>query len=419
VLPLVAVSLEHEHPAAGFGPVCERGGVTDAGFPVALISPCELANTHGTGVQMLRLFGDGPRRFVHVHWASHSTLAGQRPDSQWLREPTPWPWRTGRRFIRRVRDRVGLSWWPGGVVNARRFRRLVQSLKHRPQAAYVVVSGEDDARRALSLLDLFGIAPVPHVWDLDRDELEPSTMPALGELLRRAPRVLALNESIAEQLRRFGSFSVDVVPFVSGHSAGSGWREPVLVLSGSLGPRPHNGHLPIVAEALRQLRADCPAVRAVYFGAHSHRIPHELRSEIEDLGLISDDACGDVLARARLACLVTPDGNSCWDRHSIPSRIADYLACGLPILAMITRGNATHDLLSDPALRNAVRFTETADELVDAARVWLAEEPAWARASADAVTFAERHFSLAVVRNRVNDALAGAAATRCASTGSR
>lgn len=375
---------------------------------IALISPCELANTHGTGVQMLRVFGDRSRPFVHLHWKSHSGLPSQTAASHWLREPSPWPWRTGRGFAGRLSDRFALTWWPHGVVNVGRFEGLLRGLPTRPRVAYVVVCGEDDARRALSLLDVLGTPPVTHVVDLDRVELEPATMPAFGELLRRSPCVLALNESIAGQLARFRPASVEVVPFSFGYSGTAGPREDLIVLSGSLGPNPCNAHLHAAAEALRLVRARRPSARAVYFGAHSRSLPPDLRGEVKDLGLVSNASCGEVLGRARLAYLLTPDGNSSWDRHSIPSRIADYLACGLPILAMITRGNATHALLSDPALQPAVRFPTTAAELADATHDWIVNETAWTTASTAAAAYAHSHFSLDIARSRIDAALARA-----------
>jgi hypothetical protein len=373
---------------------------------IVLISPCELANTHGTGVQMLRLFGGRSRPFIHLHWASHSGLPSQSAASHWLREPSPWPWRTGRGFAGRFRDRFALTWWPRGVVNVGRFEGLLRGLPARPRVAYVVVCGEGDARRALSLLDVLGTPSVTHVVDLDRDELEPAAMPAFAELLRRSPRVLALNESIARQLERFRPASVEVVPFSCGYSGTAGPREDLIVLSGSLGPNPRNAHLHAAAEALRLVRVSRPSARAVYFGAHSRSLPPDLRSEVEDLGLVSDAACGEVLGRARLAYLLTPDGNSSWDRHSIPSRIADYLGCGLPILAMITRGNATHALLSEPALQPAVRFPTSAADLADATHEWIVDDTAWTAASAAAVAYANAHFSLDTVRSRIDAALA-------------
>jgi hypothetical protein len=291
-------------------------------------------------------------------------------------------------------------------VNSSRFRLLLGRLSSRPTVAYVVVSGEDDARRAVSLLDVLDVPVMTHVMDLDRDELAPENMPSLGELLRRSHRIFALNALIAEQLRRFDPSHLEILHFSSAPIIEQSIeRDDLLVLSGSWGPHAVNRNAPMLAEALARLRQRRPTLRAIYFGAQSHRIPPTLVPFLEDRGFLTDAACASLLARARIAVLMTPDGGSSWDRYSIPSRIADYLANGLPIIAAITGDNATCDLLNDRNLSKAVQLVDNATTLVDRAESWLDDTASWCAASESARAFASATFCCSSIRSRIHEAL--------------
>jgi hypothetical protein len=131
---------------------------------------------------------------------------------------------------------------------------------------------------------------------------------------------------------------------------------------------------------------------------------------VNDHGYLRDDLDFQrVLLDCHLAFLPGPSEDDHFARYSIPSRTADFLTAGLPMLACVARQSATGQFLA-PLVPNAVRLARSPEELVAGMRAFLHDEADWQSASDLARDFAARRLSMDAVRSVVLNELAGAAA---------
>ncbi len=112
-----------------------------------------------------------------------------------------------------------------------------------------------------------------------------------------------------------------------------------------------------------------------------------------------------LLARCHVAFLSGPLELDRFGKFSIPSRIADYLGVGLPVLACVGEGTAMQRFLQ-PLVPDAVRYTRTPEALL-AALADFREPAAWDRAHQVGRAFAVANLDIRRVRSLVRDTLAG------------
>lgn len=376
---------------------------------VCLLSGAALSSTHGTGAQMLRVFSSPLFSTHHLYWRSTKYGRSEVVNSYLLEDPL-WRWRKGGRHITRVKAALRLLWWYGNAVSKPKLRALLREKGVACDVAYVVVSDETEAMRALSLLAVLGCPYVVHLMDLEHEEgLDPASMPGYGKLLGGAARVLALNEALAAEARKFPGVDVRVVAF--GHALtpdvarALSPQGPVrLLLSGNIHPL----GVQALAEALPLLAAQVPQLEIVYAGGASHVLPSALRRIARDCGYLAADEYERLVGTCHLAYLTGPDQANHLSRFSIPSRLADYLMYGLPTLGFILPGSAA-DHFTRPLVPDVVRVTLTPPTIADAVFDWTSSPARWQAASRRAREFAARYLSLDAVRAQVFAALRDAA----------
>ncbi len=376
---------------------------------VCLISGAALSATHGTGAQMLRVFSHPLFSPYHLYWRSTEYGRSEVPNSYLLEDPL-WRWRKGGRHVTRVKAALGLLWWDGDAVNEARLRALLAEKGVVCDVAYVVVSDEREAVRALSLLAVLGCPYVVHLMDLEHEGgLDPHAMPGYAGLLGGAAGVLALNEALAAEAGKFPGVEARVVAF--GHartpdvSRTLDPQGPVrLLLSGNIHPLGAGA----LADALPGLAARCPHLEIVYAGGASHVMPNALRRVARDCGYVGADEYERLVGTCHLAYLTGPDQVNHLSRFSVPSRLADYLMHGLPTLGFILPGSAA-DQFTRPLAPDAVQVTLTPDTIADAVSEFTASPARWQAASRRARAFAAEHLSLDAVRAQVEAALRDAA----------
>jgi glycosyltransferase involved in cell wall biosynthesis len=148
--------------------------------------------------------------------------------------------------------------------------------------------------------------------------------------------------------------------------------------------------LELVARAVESLQTHFSRVTLRYIGPPSQLayIPESLRELTEHLGVL----VGDELDRALMDCdcgllpgpLPVPEYDQ-RSKYSVPSRAADYLAVGLPIIATIHPDSATSLFFSSLRGRGFFPVTDSKG-LVGALRA-LREEEVWLNASNECEAF--------------------------------
>ncbi|PYJ79401.1 MAG: hypothetical protein DME22_25510, partial [Verrucomicrobia bacterium] len=250
-----------------------------------------------------------------------------------------WPFPRGGGFYARWRKRCGLNWWDKDRLNKTKLIRKLCAFGPRPQRAWVICMQEWDASRACALWEGVDKPPfVLHVMDILHDRLTEAETPKFRRLIREASHVICINEKIAVEVQNSGARSVSLLPCCSDFSAVG--RQPLesplrIVASGTLwsGVYPENPARRLLIEAWPGIKRQFPGVELHYSGATGKQLPEELQGDIRDHGLLSHDAYQDLLRKCHLAYLPVSHPSNTVARFSLPSRQADYLACGLPIIA--------------------------------------------------------------------------------------
>lgn len=380
----------------------------DGPMQVCLITGPALASTHGTGAQILRIFGQSGLLFFHLYW---SLLRGRSEinNSHRLEDPLHWPWYKGRRFVSKVERLLGVSWWNGNTVRVNKFRALLKARRLDCDVAYVSVSNEDEAQRAVSLLKHLNCPYVVHIWDICHPGgLDPETMTGYSQLFKGAFASLALNDAIKAQVERFSVSNVEIVSFgqeVTPETANPPAPGQTLriLITGSLYPKGLN-----LIERCWPSLAKNRQIDLIYVGAHSTAIPESLRPFMTDRGYVSDAEYQDIVRTSHVAYLTGPSELDFLGRFSVPSRLSDFLMAGLPVLACVAAESATEKFLS-PLAPSCVHFTRTPEEL-SRGLDHFSSPKRWRDASDDAKSFALENLAMPAVRKRILDTLTRACA---------
>ena len=149
---------------------------------VCIISGLGMVKSHGTGAQLLRLFDASNTPFFHFYFTSWHYGKSVCDNSFALEEPAKWPWYRGRRFMARLERFLKISWWDGNnAVRAVKLQAFLKSHDLKADVAYVIVASEDEAQRAVSLLQHLQCPYVVHLMDLVHQQgLIPEAMPGLS-----------------------------------------------------------------------------------------------------------------------------------------------------------------------------------------------------------------------------------------------
>jgi glycosyltransferase involved in cell wall biosynthesis len=326
------------------------------------INRFSLSPRTAVGVQTLRLLHPY-EDWLHFHWWS-SSLKPLNTRSVLLENAV-----LGRFSLLhhpgvvRMCERLGLSAWSGDTLRPSVARRLTSGYIERINGVYLAPLGEGDAQRCLKLADLVGAPFVLHLWDVLEGDV---TRGALRELVDRAEHVFCVSHPLVRDVSAFRP-DAELLLF---------WRDPALARA-----RPReNGPLKIVihgnvssyAEGLDDLDGAISllakkgiAVEVWFLG--SPKIMRQARTTIKKRvrirGFLATQAELDTaLSEAHVGFLPGPKLDPAVDlrsRYSIPSRIVDYMALGLPIVGTVHGRSATAEFARWLGL-DSVLYTEPA-----------------------------------------------------------
>lgn len=369
---------------------------------VAVLSECAMANTHGTGALLLRLFHNSGAPFVHLYLQAMGFGLSECPDSYPLFH---FPKRSYRcqRFAHRFLRMIGLSFWRKQTINRRVFSRLRRENGIAADVAYVVVAHENHAQRLHSILRELKCPYVVHVMDIYHEEgLDPNTMPGFRLLLRGAHANLALTDAIRDEIAKFDSRPVRIVPVGQDrnpYQARPPENQKPLVMT--MMGRPYQQGTLLLEKAWPQLLQRFGSLELAYIGAHARALPPSMRAYVRDYGYVTDqDQVWRLLSGAHLAYLSGPSELDCFGKFSFPSRCSDYLMAGLPVVAGVAPGSATERFLQ-PLSPGCVRFARSEVEILRAVEGLTSSPEQWKRASDQARDFAGERLAIETVREQI------------------
>jgi glycosyltransferase involved in cell wall biosynthesis len=377
--------------------------VTD---PLYLIYRTGFAPTSGTSVYVSRLLKGNENSAVHLMWdisesgaksVEQVVVADDAMAMAWW----PFPFYRGRGVYMRCRSRLGLDWWSRDQLNLAKLNRKLRTFRSRPRRAWVICMHEWDASRAYALWEGVGKPPfVLHVVDIFHDRLSEVETPKFRRLIQEAKHVLCISANIAAEMRSNGAKSVSLLPLCSGFSVDG--REPFgpplrIVVSGTLYSSASADSFKLLVDSWPAIKQLFPGVELHYCGASGKQLPRELLCEILDHGLLSHEAYQDLLRRCHLAYLPVSHPSHPLGRFSIPSRLADYLACGLPVIASTDPGSGIFSVLSSLPRGCAANVADT-KALVQAIMAFAGDSVCWGEASTKAASYARQELRVENVR---------------------
>lgn len=305
--------------------------------------------------------------------------------------PMLWPFAAGRGFVTRQVDRLGLGWWRNNHLMKYRKRHL-RKLLSGAAFAYVAPLQCSEATRCREIVESLACPFVVHIWDL----IEPELTSDYRWLFCRAEHIFCLSSSMTNVVCEAGGRKVSQLAFV--RPASTYRAKPVdgdrlvIGLVGFLSAY-HDG-LKTLSEAIAGLRQKFSEVHVRYIGppAQLQFIPDEMRKITEYIGFTNDDARDKALAGCHIGFLPGPmlspqqDSRS---RFSVPSRSADYMAVGLPMVAAVHPLSATSAFFA-PIGDKGFYLANTPQEMHDTVEA-LRQEEAWTHAARECLLFFDRH----------------------------
>jgi glycosyltransferase involved in cell wall biosynthesis len=373
--------------------------------PFYLLYQTGLAPTNGTSVQLVRLLEGIEDSAVHLLWDIRE--AGATSVSQSLVLDDTYEQAPAKDADNDSSINTGQKWWSGADLNERRLQEALQRFPSKPTRAWVFCGNERDAARATTILQALDDPPfLLHIMDLFHNRISAAHTPRFLALIQAANQVVCTSAAAAAEARRHRSGETHVLPCCSNFTATGrcSWDKQRfrIAVTGALWEQSMWNESPALetfAAAWPTIKERLPGVELHYAGAFGTHLPSSLAADVHDHGYLEPRQCERLLHDCHLAYLAV-SLNTRFGPYSVPSRLADYLACGLPTVTCTSPGTGIFSFINQipPA---AVTNVANADELADVITS-LANNPLqWKSASADAAKYAEQALHADHIRSKL------------------
>lgn len=367
------------------------------------------APTNGTSVFVSRLLEEIADSIVHLMW--DTSEGGSESVKQVVVIENPKPWWTfrfnrGHHLYMSLRYRIGLDWWNQGQLNMQKLKRRLCTLELQPKRAWVICLCESDASKICAIWESIGKPNfVLHVLDIFNDRLSKADTPNFHRLINEAKHVICLSDNIVSEIMQNGAKSVSLLPFCSDFSSNDSrpMKEPLrIILSGTLWNSVYNFNpaVNLLLEAWEIIKCQFSGVELHYSGLSAKELPAKLLCEIQDHGLLENCDYEKLLRSCHLAYLIVSHPLNTVGRFSIPSRLGDYLACGLPVIACTDKGTAI-DLFLHSLPDGCATNVDNVEGLLIAIKLFAGDAVSWKKASDIASGYAKLNLSIVTVRHEI------------------
>ncbi|MFN2541481.1 MAG: glycosyltransferase [Chthoniobacterales bacterium] len=358
-----------------------------------------MAPTNGTSVQLLRLLAGIEHLAVHLLWDIREAGTASVPQSIVLDD-------TWNSVDKTNSLPAGAKWWTGNHVDKARLREALQAFPAQPTRAWIFCGNERDATRAAAILAALDDPPfLLHLMDIFHNQLSPAQTPHLLALIERANQVVCTSAAAAEEVRKQRATETHVLPccsnFTAEHRSSSG-KPFRIALTGALWDKSMwntSPALDLFAAAWPQIKERIDGVELHYAGGFGEHLPSSIASDVCNHGYLQPADCEQLLRTCHLGYLPV-SLNTRFGPYSVPSRLADYLACGLPTITCTSPGTGIYAFIQATPRGTAVNVTDS-DELVKVI-AHLASDPAeWKRLSTEAASYARKVLHADAIRSQL------------------
>jgi hypothetical protein len=332
------------------------------------ITRFSLSDTTAIGVQTRNYLKEFPS-WEHVFWSSnelHSIDPRSRPLESYIFRRLGVLKRSTA--ISKVLKRLGLSWWSGEKPSTHA-RRVIGNIRRRVNCAYIAPLDEADAARMRAILEQLDVPFGVHLWDYLSGPPDENETPNLWWLIKHAAQVWALTSSLADDSgappAKLSRLAFTREESLSKACFRDSVAQPLRVaLIGDV--LSYKEGVEVLLDAVALLKAEKISVSLGYIGpAHVARLlDRQFGGAIKYEGFFTDRRERDrALASFHFGYLPGPlkaPDRDLRSKYSVPSRILDYLAVGLPIVGCAHSLSATANLARDVGIDTSDLSSATA-----------------------------------------------------------
>jgi hypothetical protein len=279
-----------------------------------------------------------------------------------------------------ARALAGFSRWQKNTPKPALRRWLHTAVKNDVSAVFVSICSINDAERMQAILMELERPFVVHLWDLlDGDHMR---SPSFRWLIESAAHVFCLTQEMVDHLSptrpdaTILRFTRPPSKYVATEPSGGPLR---IGLIGNC--RPYLDGLSVLNEALRILKLRNQPFSVVYVGSKKRlkEWGERLEGEVEVSGFVeSGDERDLLLSRCHVGFLpgpLAPPATNALSKFSIPSRVLDFMATGLPITGTVHPQSATATYLETHGLGSSLGANTA--ELLAERLIELSDSSAW------------------------------------------
>ncbi len=374
------------------------------------ITRFSLSSRSAIGVQT-RLLVAPHSQWLHLHWVNYEL---KRQDSQSHRiESLPFSrWSFFSRhssLFSRLYPMTG-SWWINNKLRPEAARKLLAAYGGRVSVIYAAPLDNRDAGRMRQLVDLFERPFVLHLWDFLDGPIQAGS--DIEWLVKHAKHVLCLSKPILEEVapeRPDAEYLLFSRKLSESRASAPQGRTLKVALIGDLAS--YKEGLAMLDDATSSLADRGLSIELCYIGpaATLKKLDLPIVRKIRYAGFMRSDAERDqALSFCHAAFLSgpfrSPESDS-RSKYSIPSRVLDFFAVGLPIVGTVHPASATADLFRSVGLTESV-FCGSSREVAEGLATLL--DPAawstWSAASSAAYTQLHREAQPEKLKNFLSGA---------------
>jgi hypothetical protein len=372
-----------------------------------LLSPRSISFTHGTGVQ-LNYFLDEYSSLTPVNYGFFEKGVKDEAhyfDSPWHRL---WPCKLrGRGFLARINDSLPLATWRNHQLtnHGRKLLKELVDKTGRPSHCVAVVHDENCAIRVNSVIDILRVPYKVILYDLMHLAAPTSkNLPGLSECFVKSESVYAISEPLQDAAQSLGARVVKSISF---------YRPRVSVERLRKQSRHNDSVIRILVLADAKPLAFAELLTAVSrfngceggkkisidFVGNAKALPAmccESDVRVKFHGFVSSSDRDRIASQCDIAFLAgsTYGPTECpLVKYSIPSKIGDFAALGLPVIARLSAGSAAYK----QARSEYFRFVRTAlspDGIFDALVSLCQDRESIPEIRSNALRFAEERLYL-------------------------
>jgi glycosyltransferase involved in cell wall biosynthesis len=352
----------------------------DSKSSAVILSPRAIAFNHGTGAQLMYLL-DEYRAVASINYGFYEKGIDDRAgflESPWHRY---WPWALrGRGFIAKANDYLPLAVWRNNRLT-KSGRGLLRRMLNAQSNTHCVAVIHDNtcAKRINSIFDAIELPYKVVLYDfMHLDTPSPSNFPELARCVANAMSVYAISEPLREAALSLGANQVESISFYrprqvkigSGtlpSGAGQGFR--ILVVADAK-PDAFDELLFAVTVFRREFPDQRVTVEVVGNAKTLPLLNKRHNVDVRFHGFVSSSRRDEIAAACDIAFLAgsTLSPQDCpLVKYSIPSKLGDYAAFGLPVVARLSARSAAEVFIREEANRFILVAT-VADEVLQSLR---------------------------------------------------